>query len=203
MKMMLRLLLLILLFIPSILAQVDCGFESTTEPFCNYENVGWEQSSRGTPKEGSYFLAKYSYIPEATLTLKTNTSEDLELSFSFWHRTDELRFRVVQVSGSTEEEVWHAENRMTTGYLDVGGIKVKKDVKIKFIAAGNALVYLDDIKSVATTPIPNTSATTSMSTTSTTTPISTTSATTSATTPVSTTSASTPISTTSATTPIS
>ncbi|XP_076821848.1 adhesion G-protein coupled receptor G7-like [Clavelina lepadiformis] len=207
MKMMLRLLLLILLFIPSILAQVDCGFESTTEPFCNYENVGWEQSSRGTPKEGSYFLAKYSYIPEATLTLKTNTSEDLELSFSFWHRTDELRFRVVQVSGSTEEEVWIAENRMTTGYLDVGGIKVKKDVKIKFIAAGNALVYLDDIKSVATTPIPNTSATTSMSTTSTTTPISTTSATTSATTPISTTSATTsattPISTTSATTPIS
>ncbi|CAK8673879.1 unnamed protein product [Clavelina lepadiformis] len=149
MKMMRHLLLLILLFIPTILAQVDCDFESATEPFCNYEYVGWKRSRSSFSKSGNYFLVKYSDIPQPTLTLKTKTTEELELSFSLWQRIASVHFRVVQVSGSTEKELWVGENRITTGYLDVGGIKVKKGVKIKFIAAGNALVYLDEIKSVA------------------------------------------------------
>ncbi|CAK8674286.1 unnamed protein product [Clavelina lepadiformis] len=46
---------------------------------------------------------EYSYIPEATLTLKTNTTEDLELSFSFGLLTQtDYVFRIVQVSGFTE-----------------------------------------------------------------------------------------------------
>ncbi|CAK8686936.1 unnamed protein product [Clavelina lepadiformis] len=113
----------------------------------------------------AHFLVKNSYTPEATLTLKNKTTEELELSFSFWQWSGTDDFRVVQVSGSTEEELWSAANPKTTGYLDVGGIKVKKGVKIKFIANGSDLVYFDEIKSVATTSISSTSATIPVSTT--------------------------------------
>ncbi|CAK8674287.1 unnamed protein product [Clavelina lepadiformis] len=133
---------------------VDCGFESATEPFCNYENVGWERSSRGIPKGGKYFLAKYSYIPEATLTLKENTSEDLELSFWFWRQTEgDYTFRLIQISGSIEDELWRQQNKEATSYEQVNGIKVKKGAILKLIATGNAVIYLDKIASVATTPI--------------------------------------------------
>ncbi|XP_076821838.1 uncharacterized protein LOC143468475 isoform X2 [Clavelina lepadiformis] len=200
---------------------VDCGFESATEPFCNYENVGWERSSRGIPKGGKHFLAKYSYIPEATLTLKANTTEELELSFWFWRQTEgDYTFRLIQISGSIEDELWRQQNKEATSYEQVNGIKVKKGAILKLIATGNAVIYLDKIASVATAPKSTTAANTPRSTTSSTTAAttprsttaattprsttsSTTSATTSATTPIPTTSSTTLISTTAATTPIS